>query len=292
MNSWLAQVYGTNGATSGGDDLEKVAQSMLLQKMAEAEGVDISGLNQDQLGALAAEVFPGEGEEGGEVVEEQPGVGAAPAKQAGEPASETGEEVQETEEVQDLAKEAQAKFEEADFLGRVMAHSFNNEMDKIASARGEGQVKTAGAVGAALNKLRGGASSAASAAKSHAGRAAGAVKEHAGRAANFAKSHKGHIGAAAGGAAAGGAAGYAAGHSKEASILIEKLATIKAAEILEANGIDPTTGQPLPGSEAATAPAQGAAAGGQQAASPEQQVDQAVNERAVEILKEAGYRLE
>lgn len=55
MNSWLAQAYGTNG--SGRDsDVEKTAQAMMLSKLAEQEGIDLSGLNEEQLSLLAQEV--------------------------------------------------------------------------------------------------------------------------------------------------------------------------------------------------------------------------------------------
>lgn len=273
MNSWLAQVYGTGG-NAGGDDLEKVAQTMLLEKMAQAEGVDISGLAPEQLDALAAEVLEGEG--GGEPAAVAAG-GGAPVKAAGEPASETGEG--EPEENEELMKEAQAKFEEADFLGRVMAHSYTQELDKIAASKAAApsKTKTAG-VGAALGRLREGAGAAASAAKSHGGKAL-----------DFAAKHKKEIGIGAGAAAAGGAAGYAAGRSKEASVFVEKLAQIKAAEILTENGIDPATGQPLVAPAGAGAAAGGAPAAAAQPQSPEAQVQQAVEGRAVEILKEAGY---
>jgi hypothetical protein len=103
MDPWLAQVYGTGG---GSDDLEKTAQYHLLQKLAEEEGVDLSGLSEEELQALSDEVLSDEGEE-----------------QGYEADGEYSEE--------DLQKEAQAKFEEADFLGRVMAHSYTQEMQKI-----------------------------------------------------------------------------------------------------------------------------------------------------------------
>ena len=107
MDDYLANIYGT-GATS--ESLEKTAQADLLMKLAEEEGIDLSGLDEEQLGALADQVISddeGAGEEGG-----------------GEEAEVEAEE------------EAQAKFAEADFLGRVMAHSYTQELNKIA-AEGE-----------------------------------------------------------------------------------------------------------------------------------------------------------
>jgi len=109
MDEWLANVYGTNAAGSE-NDLEKTAQAMMLEKLAESEGIDLSGLNEEQLDSLAQQVVSDN--------EAQPGT-AAPEAQV--PAGE---------------EEAQAKFAEADFLGRVMAHSYTQELSKIASEGG------------------------------------------------------------------------------------------------------------------------------------------------------------
>jgi len=122
INEWLAEVYGTNGSGSD-NDLEKTAQAMMLQKLAEEEGVDLSGLDEEQLNALAQEIV-----QNAEVIEaatsggEGGGEGEMPAPEPGAPpAMPPGAE-----------EEAQAKFAEADFLGRVMAHSYTQELNKIA----------------------------------------------------------------------------------------------------------------------------------------------------------------
>jgi len=115
INEWLAEVYGTNGSGSD-NDLEKTAQAMMLQKLAEEEGVDLSGLDEEQLNALAQEIV-----QNAEVIE------AATSGGEGEgepPAVEPNPAAEE--------EEAQAKFAEADFLGRVMAHSYTQELNKIA----------------------------------------------------------------------------------------------------------------------------------------------------------------
>ena len=108
MDAWLSQVYGTG---DNGGDLEKTAQHMMLSKLAEAEGIDLSDLSDEDLDALAQQVA-GEGE----------GAGEGTVEEGGE--EEGGEE------------ELQAKFAEADFLGRVMAHSYTNELQKIAAEEG------------------------------------------------------------------------------------------------------------------------------------------------------------
>jgi len=62
MDDYLSNIYGT-GVTS--DSLEKTAQAELLYKLAEDEGIDLSGLDEEQLGALADQVIS-ENSEGGE----------------------------------------------------------------------------------------------------------------------------------------------------------------------------------------------------------------------------------
>lgn len=108
MDAWLSQVYGTGNQ---GGDLEKTAQHMMLNKLAEAEGIDLSELSDEDLDSLAQQVA---GEEEGQYEEDD-------GQEGGE---EGGEE------------ELQAKFAEADFLGRVMAHSYTHELQKIAAEDG------------------------------------------------------------------------------------------------------------------------------------------------------------
>jgi hypothetical protein len=278
MNSWLAQVYGTGGAQE--QDFEKTAQSMLLQKLAAEEGLSLEGLTPEQIDALAADVLSDQQGEG-QQVEGQEGQEEGMIAQAGEGASEEDVD-EEAGGEEDLTKEAAQKFEEADFLGRVMAHAYTQELEKIAGRFGDAgnAVKSFGrkaatSIGGVGRRAGSAISSGAKTVGDKAKSGYGAAKTHVGN------HPKKYVGGAA--AAGGGAAGYAAGRSKEknASPILEKLAQIRAAEILEESGIDPATGQPLQAAQAQ---------GGQVAepAAPEQ-VQQAVDQRAVEILKEAGY---
>lgn len=120
VNEWLAQVYGTNGAGTE-EDVEKTAQAMMLSKLAEAEGIDLSGLNEEQLQVLADQVVAQDGQ-------------VAEGAEADDAAGQEMVDPEMTEE--DQEKVAQAKFAEADFLGRVMAHSFHQEMQKMAEEEG------------------------------------------------------------------------------------------------------------------------------------------------------------
>lgn len=285
MDPWLAQIYGTGG----GDDLEKTAQYHLLQKLAEEEGMDLSGLSDEELEGLYNEVSGGEGE--------------------GEYEGEAEQEY--------LQKEAQAKFEEADFLGRVMAHSYTQELEKIAAKRGKkkpglltrasrgterfGRKYVTDPVGTA-GKWVGGqvARGAGAVAKSRVGRSvsrgARAFGGHMAR-------HRGKYGL--GGVAAGlGAGGYAL--AKEASAF-EKLAELRAAEMLNAVGVDPSTGQGyddgggngygggidpqmVAQEMARRQQMQQQQQGGQQPqGGGNPQFDDALNQRALEMLGENGY---
>lgn len=102
MDEFLADLYGTN--TPQEADFEKVAHLDFLEKVADEEGIDLDDLSDEdleELAEIAAEALDEDDEYEGEEYEE------------------------------DFEKEAEAKVEEADFLGRVMAHSFNQEMDNI-----------------------------------------------------------------------------------------------------------------------------------------------------------------
>lgn len=146
MNEWLAQIYGTAGA----DDIEKTAQAHLLQKLAENEGIDLNQFSPEELQALAEQVLMANGGQLPQAAAPQaiaPAGGFAP--QQGAPttgfAPQHGAPTQAPAPQQSadaLMKEAQAKFEEADLLGRVMAHAYTQELEKIAAAKA--QTKVAG----------------------------------------------------------------------------------------------------------------------------------------------------
>jgi hypothetical protein len=100
MDPTLAELYGTNQPDE--TDLEKLAQAELAQELADEGGVDLDNLDGDALEQLAQEVLA-EGEQEGD------------------------EEAEKT-----------AALEYGDFMGRVMAHAFTNELrgiDKEAKAK-------------------------------------------------------------------------------------------------------------------------------------------------------------
>jgi len=99
MDDFLANYYGTGtgAAETTNDEIEKLAQLTLLAQEAEEQGIDLGQFTEEEIMKVASERYGG-----GEAQPEY-----------------------------DLEKEAAAKFEEADFLGRVMAHSMVQELGEI-----------------------------------------------------------------------------------------------------------------------------------------------------------------
>lgn len=250
MDEWLANVYGTGQQQAPEVDLEKVAQLAVLEKLAEEGQVDLSQLTEEEAMQLANEVIE------------------AAANEDGAPQQEPQQEQVEEE----LAKEAQAKFEEADFLGRVMAHSYTQELEKIAMhqpVHGDPGDPTTGHYRPKLDM---------NVARSKWGhrfhRAKEKLIQHARTAGKHISKHRAPY-AIGGTALAAGAAGALAAHKSNKSTgktktAFEKLAEDRALEILQANGIDPSQQQ-------------------QQQPNPDAQFEDAVNARASELLEQAGY---
>jgi hypothetical protein len=150
-------------------------------------------------------------------------------------------------------EEAAAKLAEADLLGRHMAHSFHDE----------------------LNKIGGAGSTVADHARDVVGAIRGARKAPRMAAESLVKNPLVQVGGAGAVAPGTGGAGYLAGRragkkkaEKKASAF-DTLVIEKAAEILEANGIDPQTGETKQAS-----------------------IEDVVNARAVELLEASGYTFE
>lgn len=169
MDQFLAEFYGTKTAAAAPqEDLEKEASVDLFLKLASEEGIDLAKLPDAQVQELytrwkTAAEEPEKKEEKKEHEEEK-------REHVVEKAKEEHEE-----------KKAYAeKVAEADFLGRVMAHAYVQEMRKIASevetpAAEEPKVDDEKAKEAAMPEaLRKGLE----AAKGHAGKASKAVGEH------------------------------------------------------------------------------------------------------------------
>jgi hypothetical protein len=141
MNEWLADFYGTGGNE---DDLEKQAQAALLEKLAEDGDIDLDSLDENELAELA-EALGVEGDEDDDITDHQKVAMISKVAEANEIDLDSLDEDQfnelaefaldpsnwEDEGDDEIDKEAEAKFAEADFLGRVMAHSQVAELNRI-----------------------------------------------------------------------------------------------------------------------------------------------------------------
>jgi hypothetical protein len=103
MDEFLNELYGTS-ETIAGEDLEKQAATEFLVKMAAEEGVDLDDLSDEEIGDLLGEIQ---------------GMGKEASAQ---------HEAQTEEGVDD---ETLAKMAEADYLGRQMAHAYVAELAEI-----------------------------------------------------------------------------------------------------------------------------------------------------------------
>jgi len=145
MNPTLAAMYNTHGF---GDQVQKeqtkIAHLELFAKVASDQGIDLTALTARQRAELWTTWNAKLAEEGGAAEEEAEGeeeeAEGEKKKVEGEEEEAEGEEKKEEAEEK---KEAQAQFAamhqwqqkvaEADYLGRVMAHSFTDERTKIAA---------------------------------------------------------------------------------------------------------------------------------------------------------------
>ena len=144
MNEYLAQLYGTNGATEETMDeamLEKQAAAELLVEVANEQGADLSDIDWDE---ISTEEIKG-------ILDE-----VAMASQESEEVD--SEETEETEDDQEKVAsaedggegddEAVAALAQADFLGRAMAHAYYAEAQEIEKVAGMKDLASKAAGGA------------------------------------------------------------------------------------------------------------------------------------------------
>jgi hypothetical protein len=125
MDEYLAQLYGTAGDESD-EDMDKVAEAELFAKLAADEGIDLNQLSDEQIVELYNVTFQKEAE--GEEEEEKKESPFPPKKKEEEKKAAAEAELMQT-------KEAQEKFAEADYMGRIMAHAYVQELNKIAGVK-------------------------------------------------------------------------------------------------------------------------------------------------------------
>jgi len=128
MDQFLAEYYGTGGgvAEATDDGMGKQAQVELFAKMAAAEGIDLNQLTDAQVETLYNNTFSKEASDDKD-----------------EDDKDGGEKKEKAKEEHEEKKAQQEKLGEADFLGRVMAHAYVQELNKIAEATDDGSTKEA-----------------------------------------------------------------------------------------------------------------------------------------------------
>lgn len=284
MNEFLSQYYNTGAAsapaeTDMNEDLHKQASIELFCKLAASNNVDLESCSEEQIQQLFADFQKQASEDG-------------PPKD-----DKKGDKKEEAKKELEEKKAAAEKTAEADYLGRVMAHSYIDELNKIAASKGmvhiPGQGSSASHSGgnhpgasaksvkpesAGFMKVRHALEKGKDKAKDLAGKAGVA----AGKAGNFLGKHKHFAGAVAAGAAGVGAgAALASGKKKEASA-VDELAAGLAVEKAAAGGYD--------ADEAAEKIAAVLTLGIEsEKTAGVFDVDQAVDIRSLELLEMAGY---
>lgn len=197
MNPFLADLYGTAASIGSTDtEQEKLAQASILEKQASildemfvSEGINVDDLAPETIEKVAFSLF---GDENMIKVAEE---------------DEEEEKKEKKKEKKKDEEEAQEKVAEADYLGRVMAHSYINEMtaiEKQAAGYGEAEKAEHQRISRGVGRALGGVYGTVGAAGmgSAAARTGGSLK---------ARIAKGVGGALVGGALSGGL-GYGAGY--------------------------------------------------------------------------------
>lgn len=142
MDQFLAEHFGTKTASAQDDSAQN--QVELFQKLAGDNGIDLESMTEAQISYLWNQTFSKTASEEGDEGKDKESEGEDDKKE-------------EAKKEHEEKKEAMAKMAEAEFLGKVMAHSLVSELRKIASADEESdEDKTAGATEIGM-KLREGA---------------------------------------------------------------------------------------------------------------------------------------
>ena len=156
MDEQLAAIYGTGQQDYVDEsDLEKTAAAELLVKLAEEQGVDLNDFSDVEVAGMLDELYGG---------------GIFHYAQEGEA---TGEEAMTEEEKKKKEEEdAKEKVAEADYLGRIMAHSMVQELNNI-----EKEAAAPAWLGKAVDAVKGGGSKALGAVRGYPSNVAGRGRE-------------------------------------------------------------------------------------------------------------------
>jgi len=295
MDEKLAAIYGTGQQAEAEDDLEKTAAVELLMKLAADQDIDLNQCSDEQIESMLSELMKtAESDEDkkadGEECKEGEGDESRPESSESKESKEGAGDESRPESKESSSESPEEKVAEADYLGRVMAHAYVQELrsiEKEAEDKEAGKaMDIASKVGRRAGEMLSGSKLKALKTDSH------WLKEQAGRRAKGkAVATHGEIskainkerakvwGSRAGAAAAGAGAvagGVHAAKKKEGSAL-DQLALQRAYEMAkEAGWVDEQGELKAPPVQEKEASA----------------LDQAVNQRALELLEQNGYPVE
>ena len=206
MNDYLANYFGTKTASAQTEEQQQEAQVEFFSKLAAENNIDLSQLSEGQIQELWDGVFKGASEE----------------EKDEEKKEEAKKELEEK-------KAAAEKFAEAEYMGKIMAHSYVAELNKIAGHTGGTTTDMVRVPNAVENSRAGNNVPGQSAARNALNTIKNKVKENP-RAAKA-------LGIGAGVAALGGAA-YAAHSRKKESSALDQLGAENAVKMAMAAGFD------------------------------------------------------
>lgn len=269
MNEELASFYGTAGYSN--EDLEKQASVETFAKLAADHGIDLTQMSNEAVDALYAEVYPEFAKQAQEEEKKK-------KKENGDDDDDDDEEEKKESAARAWQEKVafQEKFAESDFMGRIMAHSFTQELNLIKEGGIVGKALKGG--GKLLERLGKGA-------VRTVGRTGGAEQAMNPRTAKL-------IG---GGIVAGGAAGTAAGakkllskkkgetEKKSSAQQFEELAANQAVKIAAAAGYDVEQAQQLVGAVYTLGLDE------TEKVAQVQNLDDAIHVRGLEYLEAVGY---
>lgn len=149
MKDYLKVAFGDQGQAEVPADSEKVAHMQMFCKLAADNGVDLSTLNDEQVNSmLSTFVAKLASDEGHEEKKDEKEHMAPPFGKKHEDEKKEKEAAAQREFA--AQKEWSEKLAEADHLGRTMARSYADELQKLAGVKIDGTTKAAGAFAAAM----------------------------------------------------------------------------------------------------------------------------------------------
>lgn len=131
MQQDLAQLYG-EGASDNNEELQKQAAAQFFCKVAADRNINLRDLSDEQLDHLWSETMGKQASEGG------PPMPPAASNDDDDEKKKEEEEKEAAAAVHAQKLAAAAEEARADELGRKMAHSFVDEVEKVSAARGQG----------------------------------------------------------------------------------------------------------------------------------------------------------